>query len=306
VIEIAPPGPANSGKSHSGSLHGRAAARAHEWQQGIRGFLVFLAPALVAFGWAGDVVAAVSVFPGDGCPAREAIDTNLESLGALVLLTQLGTAEVRVQEPSLHVSFLDRRGGSLGVRVVKVTSDCGTRATLAAAVIAQKMDPKVYVASNVEQLLGFAPMAVLPDFDEVSEEVFSEHLLRLSATIEHARKQGSLKNCIFTGTAPGTGVTTVLKRVRDILEAMGRPTVLLDGNNEWTIRSGEWHPEWLTAALRRRLRDDMANWRLFLVRWCTSGIAVVATVALLPGRHDGREHAVGHAEDLAVRGCRGR
>jgi hypothetical protein len=82
------------------------------------------------------VVAAVSVFPGDGCPAREAIDTNLESLGALVLLTQLGTAEVRVQEPSLHVFFRDRRGESLGVRVVTATSDCGTRAALAAAVIA--------------------------------------------------------------------------------------------------------------------------------------------------------------------------
>ena len=81
-------------------------------------------------------MAAVSVFPGDGCPAREAIDTNLERLGALALLAQLGTAEVRVQEPSLHVSFLDRRGGSLGVRVVTVTSDCGTRAALAAAVIA--------------------------------------------------------------------------------------------------------------------------------------------------------------------------
>ena len=39
----------------------------------------------------------------------------------------------------------------------------------------------------------------------------------------------------------------------------------------------------LPAALRRRLRDDMANWRLFLVRWCASGIAVVTTVALLPG-----------------------
>jgi uncharacterized protein involved in exopolysaccharide biosynthesis len=101
---------------------------------------------------------------------------------------------------------------------------------LLAASIANHLDPRVYIAADVEQVLGFAPMAVLPDFDEVSEEVFSEHLLRLSATIEHARKQGSLKNCIFTGTAPGTGVTTVLKRVRDILEAMGRPTVLLDAS----------------------------------------------------------------------------
>ena len=37
------------------------------------------------------------------------------------------------------------------------------------------------------------------------------------------------------------------------------------------------------AALRHRLRRDLANWRLFLVRWLTSGLAIVITVALLPG-----------------------
>jgi uncharacterized protein involved in exopolysaccharide biosynthesis/Mrp family chromosome partitioning ATPase len=101
---------------------------------------------------------------------------------------------------------------------------------LLAASLANHLDPRVYIAADVEQVLGFAPMAVLPNFDEVSDEVASENLLRLSATIEHARKQGSLKSCIFTGTSSGTGVTTVATRVRDILEAMGRPTVLLDAS----------------------------------------------------------------------------
>jgi Mrp family chromosome partitioning ATPase/capsular polysaccharide biosynthesis protein len=101
---------------------------------------------------------------------------------------------------------------------------------LLAASLANHLDPRVYIAADVEHVLGFAPMAVLPDFDEVSSEVASENLLRLSATIEHARKQGNLKSCIFTGTASGTGVTTVATRVRDILEAMGRPTVLLDAS----------------------------------------------------------------------------
>ena len=97
---------------------------------------------------------------------------------------------------------------------------------LLAASIANHLDPRVYIAADIEQVLGFAPMAVLPDFDEVPDEVAAEHLLRLSATIEHARKQGSLKSCIFTGTSSGAGVTTLATRVRDILEAMGRPTVL--------------------------------------------------------------------------------
>ena len=61
-----------------------------------------------------------------------------------------------------------------------------------AAVTAHKMDPRVYIASDVEHVLGYAPMALLPDFIEVPEGVAEEHLLRLAAAIEYARKQGNL------------------------------------------------------------------------------------------------------------------
>jgi uncharacterized protein involved in exopolysaccharide biosynthesis len=101
---------------------------------------------------------------------------------------------------------------------------------LLAASIANYLDPRIYIGADIEQVLGFAPMAVLPDFDEVSEVVAAEHLLRLSSAIEHARKQGELNSCIFTGTAAGVGVTTLATRVRGVLESMGRPTVLLDSS----------------------------------------------------------------------------
>jgi uncharacterized protein involved in exopolysaccharide biosynthesis/Mrp family chromosome partitioning ATPase len=97
-----------------------------------------------------------------------------------------------------------------------------------AALIANNLDPRVYIVSDIEQVLGFAPMAVLPDFTEVSDEVAAEHLLRISAVIEQACKQGMLKSAIFTGPGPGTGVTTVATKVREMLEAMGRATVLVD------------------------------------------------------------------------------
>jgi len=99
-----------------------------------------------------------------------------------------------------------------------------------AAVGAHKLDPKLYIASDVEHVLGFAPMAQLPNFREVSDEVSEEHLLRLTAAIEHARNQSNMKSMIFTGTASGTGVTTVATRVRDILESMGRHSVLVDAS----------------------------------------------------------------------------
>jgi uncharacterized protein involved in exopolysaccharide biosynthesis/Mrp family chromosome partitioning ATPase len=106
---------------------------------------------------------------------------------------------------------------------------------LMAAVVSHKIDPRIYIAADVEQELGYAPLAQLPDFYEVSDGVAEEHLLRLSTAIEYARKQGNLKSFIFTGTGPGTGVTTLVTRVREMLEAMGRATVLVDA-------SGTPHP----------------------------------------------------------------
>ena len=102
---------------------------------------------------------------------------------------------------------------------------------LIAAVLAQKLDPHVYIAEDVERTLGFAPMAQLPDFNEVSEGVAEEYVLRLASAVEHGRKQGDLKNCIFTGAASGAGVSTLLSRVRAMLQAMGRSTVLVNASS---------------------------------------------------------------------------
>ena len=99
---------------------------------------------------------------------------------------------------------------------------------LAAAVIAHKMDPRVYVAADVEQLLGYAPMAQLPDFDEVSDEVAEEHLFRLATSIEFAAKDGHLTSCVFTGTGPGVGVTTIVTRVTQMLGLLGKEAALVD------------------------------------------------------------------------------
>ena len=99
-----------------------------------------------------------------------------------------------------------------------------------AAVVVHKMDRHVYVGSDVEGVLGFGPLAFLPDFAEVSEGAVEEHLLRLAAAIEHANQQGHLRSCVFTGAGSGVGVTTIVTRVRTLLEAMGRPTVYVDAS----------------------------------------------------------------------------
>jgi hypothetical protein len=97
-----------------------------------------------------------------------------------------------------------------------------------AAVCVHKLDPRVYIGADVERVLGFAPLAQLPDFNEVSDGAAEEYTLRLALAIEQGRKLDNLTNCIFTGTGPETGVSTLVHRVAAMLEAMGRPTVQVD------------------------------------------------------------------------------
>lgn len=120
------------------------------------------------------------------------------------------------------------RGKSRVLRNTFMIALAGLFFGVLAAVVAHTVDPKIYIAADVERVLGFAPLAQLPNFNEVSEGVAEEYMLRLASAIEHGRKQGSLRNCIFTGTGPGTGVSTLVNRVRTMLEAMGRTTILVD------------------------------------------------------------------------------
>jgi len=94
--------------------------------------------------------------------------------------------------------------------------------------IARKRNRRVYIATDVEHVLGFAPMAQLPDFTEVPEEVTEEYLLRLAAKIESVSKRRSLRNCVFTGIGHGSGVTAIATRMKELLQSLGWAAVVVD------------------------------------------------------------------------------
>ena len=95
----------------------------------------------------------------------------------------------------------------------------------------------------MERILGFAPMGMLPDFHEVSSGVSEEYMLRLAAAVEHAYQEGAMKSCIFTAVAPGAGATTLASRVTDMLQVMGRETVLVDASGMPPAEANGGHPD---------------------------------------------------------------
>jgi uncharacterized protein involved in exopolysaccharide biosynthesis len=92
------------------------------------------------------------------------------------------------------------------------------------------LDQKIYVAEDIQQVLGVAPMVTLPSFADVSDAVFDEYVLRLSTMLERTLKHTETRNCIFTGVDSGVGVSTLAKRTRELLEGLGQKTVLVDSS----------------------------------------------------------------------------
>ncbi len=107
---------------------------------------------------------------------------------------------------------------------------------MAAAVVARNLDPRVYVASDVQHLLGIAPLAQLPDFSEVSEESGQDQLAVLAKEIAQVCSEGSVRRCVFTGTGIGAGVTTVAAKTKEALRSMGRASTLVDA--AWSAPGG--------------------------------------------------------------------
>ena len=104
----------------------------------------------------------------------------------------------------------------------------GVFAGLILAIVLHRLDGRIWVASDVERELGYGPMVQLPDLEEVSPAVAEEHFFRLSATLEHAHQQGSLRSCVFTGAGQSVGVSMLAGQVRKTLAAMGRNAMMVD------------------------------------------------------------------------------
>ncbi len=146
---------------------------------------------------------------------------------------------------------------------------------LGAALVAHNLDPRIYIAKDVERILGFAPMAMLPDFHEVSGGVSEEYMLRLAAAVEHAYQEGAMKSCIFTGVAPGAGATTVASRVTEMLHAMGRETVLVDASGMPPAETSGPHAD--SAGLVAAPRGSRSTALLQQMADVTAGESIVVT-----------------------------
>ena len=96
-----------------------------------------------------------------------------------------------------------------------------------AAVLRQMLDSHVYIGADVDHVLSFSPMAVLPASEEVGYQVAEEFLFRLVAGLDQAHRVGGASTFIFSPASQDTSFDDLISSVAAELELLGYRTMTL-------------------------------------------------------------------------------
>gem|GEM_PF-1417240 len=97
-----------------------------------------------------------------------------------------------------------------------------------AAVFARKRDRRLYHAKDVEDLLGFAPIAILPSSLDVSDSVLDGYILRMAGGIENAYRVRAARVFLFTSVSPSIRTSQLVVSVSAKLQQLGLGVLIVE------------------------------------------------------------------------------
>jgi uncharacterized protein involved in exopolysaccharide biosynthesis len=90
-----------------------------------------------------------------------------------------------------------------------------------AAVLARKQDTRIYGGIDVQDLIGFPPLAILPARADVPAQVYEEYVLRLAAGIESAYRTSGARTFLLTAVSLTTDIDPLASALTRKFEDIG-------------------------------------------------------------------------------------
>ena len=94
---------------------------------------------------------------------------------------------------------------------------------LGIAVLANGLDPHVYIAGDIEQLLGAAPLVVIPDAEEVSGHLYRQFALRVAAALEAVHAAEGHKHVLIASVTHDVDTASLAREVCAQLVSLNKP-----------------------------------------------------------------------------------
>ena len=132
---------------------------------------------------------------------------------------------------------------------------------LVTAILAQKLDSRIYIGEDVNRILKFPPMAVLPHLSEVGPAAAREFLFRLVAGLDQAHRVDGVSTIIFTAGSQNSVSDDLASSSARELELLGyRMTTISSAKALSPVESvtKTSSPEWRTRAELARSGDHSA------------------------------------------------
>jgi succinoglycan biosynthesis transport protein ExoP len=101
---------------------------------------------------------------------------------------------------------------------------------IAVAVALDFFDPYIHNGTDMETILGFAPIGVLLDDRDITQRVFDECTLRLAAGIDHAKRVSQARTFVVTAVAGNAGTTSIVESMGSTLARLGHKTLTIDAS----------------------------------------------------------------------------
>jgi uncharacterized protein involved in exopolysaccharide biosynthesis len=101
---------------------------------------------------------------------------------------------------------------------------------IAAAVLADYLDPHVYTSEDVDAVLGFSPIGSLFADNEVIQLVYDEYVLRLAAAVDHSTRVANVRTFVLTATDKNGQTAPIVENVAHALAALGRRVITIDAS----------------------------------------------------------------------------
>jgi succinoglycan biosynthesis transport protein ExoP len=95
-------------------------------------------------------------------------------------------------------------------------------------VLIDYFDPRLRTGVDIEQVLGFSPMATLFNDQDVILQVFDEGTLRLAGGIDYAARTAGVRTVVLTSVNAGGGTTSIVENLGSTLAKLGRKTLTID------------------------------------------------------------------------------
>ncbi len=112
---------------------------------------------------------------------------------------------------------------------------------LMAAFFRNRVDPRIYIAEDIANVVHFPPIAVLPTLSPGESMMKDEFMLRLVAGIDQAHATGRAKTIVFTSVSTDTNITELVASVASSMDLLGcRIKILNSVGSERSQMEEEW------------------------------------------------------------------